>query len=128
MLQEEVCKTLKKLGGREFTDHSKSPGTRSFSMKTLSGPNCACNNKPPALLVRAYPDTFEVCSGLIPGKVEFQIAGEAGDGRWLSAEIYSVAREEVEEIFPDVEAAATAMWGAFVEALRKREFRTQEVA
>ena len=58
---------------------------------------------------------------MFPGGVEFDVAGEAGDGRWLKALVYSVRREEVEELLPSVEAAAFAVWSAFVDAMKSRE-------
>jgi hypothetical protein len=92
-------------------------------MKRLVGaPECACNGKPPSLHVNAYSDFQHPSTGQVfPGGVEFDVAGEAGDGRWLKALVYSVRREEVEELLPSVEAAAFAVWGAFVDAMKSRE-------
>lgn len=132
MTHDEVCELLLRLGGKEYPDRVKPEGTRCFYMKRLVGaPACACNNKPPSLHVNAYAD-FRHPTGepqVFPGGVEFDLAGQAGDGRWLKALIHSVKREEVEELLPTVEAAAFAVWGAFVDAMKSREHlssRTQE--
>jgi len=58
---------------------------------------------------------------MFPGGVDFDVSGEAGDGRWIRATIYSVGRDEVEEVYPTVEAAARAVWQAFVDAMKPRE-------
>jgi len=123
MTHDELCELLLRLGGREYPDRTKSAGTRCFDMKRLVGaPECACNEKPPSLHVNAYSDFRHPSTGQVfPGGVEFDVAGEAGDGRWLKALIYSVKREEVEELLPSVEAAAFAVWGAFVDAMKSRE-------
>ena len=123
MTHDELCDLLVCLGGKEYSDRTKPEGTRCFAMKRLAGaPECACNNKPPSLHVNTYPDFRHPSTGnRFDGGVEFDVAGEAGDGRWLKALVYSVKREEVEELLPSVEAAAFAVWGAFVDAMKSRE-------
>lgn len=131
MTQEEICQQLLTLGFREYPSNRTVEGSRSFHGAQLAGiPDCACNDKPPALYVHVYPDTCHNTK-LWEGEVEFGIHGEAGDRRWLSVNIYSVKREEVVEFLPDAEAAARALWTAFVSALAHREARSsrrQEVA
>jgi hypothetical protein len=123
MTHDELCELLLRLGGKEYSDRMKPEGTRCFFMGRLVGaPECACNNKPPSLHVNTYTDFQHPSTGQVfPGGVEFDIAGEAGDERWLKALIHSVKREEVEELLPTVEAAAFAVWGAFVDAMKSRE-------
>jgi hypothetical protein len=123
MTHDELCELLLRLGGKEYPDRTKSAGTRCFAIKLLVGaPVCACNDKPPSLHVNAYPDFRHPSTGQVfHGGVEFEIAGEAGDERWLKALIHSVKREEVEEILPSVEVAAFAVWCAFVDAMKSRE-------
>ena len=92
------------------------------SMPVAGTPDCACNDKPPSVHVNAYADFYPPSTGdRFDGSVEFDVGGEAGDGRWLRASIYSVKREEVEEVYPSVEAAARAVWRAFVWAMKPRE-------
>ena len=123
MTQDEVCELILRLGGKEYPDRSKPEGTRCFGMARLVGtPDCACNDKPPSVHVNAYADFYHPSTGdRFDGSVEFDVGGEAGDGRWLRASIYSVKREEVEEVYPSVEAAARAVWRAFVWAMKPRE-------
>jgi hypothetical protein len=123
MTHDELCERLLRLGGKEYPDRTKSAGTRCFGMRWLVGaPKCACNDKPPCVHVNTYADFRHPSTGQVfPGGVEFEVAGEAGDGRWLKALIYSVKREEVEELLPSVEVAAFAVWGAFVDAMKSRE-------
>ena len=123
MTHDELCELLLRLGGKEYSDRMKPEGTRCFFMGRLVGaPECACNNKPPSLHVNTYTDFQHPSTGQVfPGGVEFDIAGEAGDERWLKALIHSVKREEVEELLPTVEAAAFAVWSAFVDAMKSRE-------
>ena len=123
MTHEEVCELLIRLGGKEYPDRTKPEGTRCFGMARLVGaPDCACNDRPPSVHVNTYADWRHPSTGdKFPGGVEFNVGGEAGDGRWLRANIYSVKREEVEEVLPTVEAAARAVWCAFVDAMKSRE-------
>lgn len=123
MTHDEFCELLLRLGGKEYPDRTKPEGTRCFGMRRLVGaPNCACNDKPPSVHVNAYADFYHPSTGdRFDGSVEFDVGGEAGDGRWLRASIYSVKREEVEEVLPTVEAAAFAVWCAFVDAMKSRE-------
>lgn len=123
MTHDEVCELLIRLGGKEYPDRIKPEGTRCFGMARLVGaPDCACNDKPPSVHVNTYADWRHPSTGQVfPGGVEFDVAGEAGDGRWLKALIHSVKREEVEELLPTVEAAAFSVWCAFVDAMKSRE-------
>jgi hypothetical protein len=122
MTQDDVCALIESLGGTEYPDRTKSAGTRCFSMRRLvDAPKCACNDKPPCVHVNTYADFRHPSTGQVfPGGVEFEVAGEAGDGRWLKALIYSVKREEVSEIYPDIEKIARAIWMAFVEGIAHR--------
>ena len=122
MTQDEVCALVSRLGGKEYPDVTKA-GARCFQMPLFSdAPNCALNDKPPGVHIQVPPDWRHPSTGIaFPGGVEFVVFGEAGDGRWLRAIIHSVKREEVEEVYPSVEAAARAVWCAFVEAMKPRE-------
>jgi hypothetical protein len=119
MTVEELCELLVKMGGTEYPNRD-APLRRNFYMQRLKGvPECACNDRAPAVHVRVYEDwglpiTHEV---MHQGGVEFLITGEAPTGRWLSATIYSVRRDEVEGIFPTIEAAAAAVWTAFANTM-----------
>jgi hypothetical protein len=89
--------------------------------RLLDVPDCTCNDKAPGIHVGVYPDhTPPGQTRTYDGTVEFEIVGEAGDGRWLKAHIYSVKREEVAEIYPDIEKTARGIWMAFVEGLAHR--------
>jgi len=123
MTQEELCEIILRLGGKEYPDRVKPVGTRCFGMPRLEGiPNCACNNKPPAIHVNVYADWRHPSTGQeFEGGVEFELFGEAGDERWLKTVIHSVKREEVEELFPSIERTGKAIWAAFVESMKDRE-------
>jgi hypothetical protein len=122
MTRDDTCTLILALGGKEYTNNAKPVGTRSFYMAQSGVPDCACNDRPPSVHVNVYPDVRHPSTGqMFPGGVEFDVFGEAGDGRWIRASIYSVKREEVEEVYPAIEAAARAVWVAFVEAMKPRE-------
>jgi hypothetical protein len=114
MTQDEACQILIDLGGKEYSHRLKGSQVRCFALPPFSGSLvCACNEKPPALHVSVYPE--------YPGGIECEVFGEAGDGRWLKATIYSVKREELPEILPDLESTARAIWESFVTSLKPRE-------
>jgi hypothetical protein len=123
MTRDDTCTLILALGGKEYTNNAKPVGTRSFYMAQLEdAPNCACNDRPPSVHVNVYDNVRHPSTGeVFPGGVDFDVFGEAGDGRWIEASIYSVKREEVEEVYPSAKAAARAVWVAFVEAMKPRE-------
>jgi hypothetical protein len=123
MTQEEVCLIIQRNGGKEYQDRVKPAGTRCFGLARMLGtPDCACNEKPPAIHVNVYADLRHPSTGQeFEGGVEFDVFGEAGDSRWLKATIHAVKREEVEELLPSIEKAGRAVWAAFVEAMHERE-------
>jgi hypothetical protein len=123
MTQEDICALLIELGATEYP--SRESKMRCFSARPLEGvPNCACNEKPPALHVLAYKDwtSLDFNGNVVNyiGAVEFKVFGEAENGRWLSATIYSVQRHEVEAILPSIKATAAAIWTAFANADSKQ--------
>jgi hypothetical protein len=122
MTQDDVCALIVSLGGKEYRHPIGGPGARHFQMaRLLDVPDCTCNDKAPGIHVGVYPDhTPPGQTRTYDGTVEFEIVGEAGDGRWLKAHIYSVKREEVAEIYPDIERTARGIWMAFVEGLAHR--------
>lgn len=123
MTRDDTCALILALGGKEYPNNAKPVGTRCFYMAPLNGaPDCVCNDRPPSVHVNVYDDVRPPLTGeVFPGGVEFDVFGEAGDGRWIRATIYSVKREEAKEVYPAVETAARAVWTAFVEAMKPRE-------
>lgn len=123
MTHDEVCDLLLRLGGKEYRDRTQPEGARCFGMaRFVDAPKCACNERAPSLHAVAYPDFYHPSTGdRFDGTVEFDVAGEAGDGRWLRAKLHSVRREDVADLLPDAVVAMRAVWCAFAEALRPRE-------
>jgi hypothetical protein len=126
MTQDEICSLLVGHGGREYRDGTKPRGTRCFAVgRLVESPPCSHNERHPVLTANAYPDIHHG-GGVFPGTVEFEVFGEAGDGRWIKIKIYGVQRTEVEEVLADVHAAATASWAAFATAMNRRRRREEE--
>ena len=122
MTQAALCEWLLTFA-KEYPDKTKSEGVRCFDLGPLQNvPDCGCNGRPPAFHAIVYPDLPAYLSAS-EGRVEFEVFGQAGDGRWLQALIYSVLRDEVVALLPDVRAAATAVWTAFVASLNVRAMR-----
>lgn len=123
MTQEETCLVIQKHDGKEYQDRTRPLGTRCFAFPRLQGtPNCACNEKPPAVHVNVYADFRHPSTGQeFEGGVEFDLFGEAGDGRWMRFTLHSVKREEVEDILPSIDKAGRAVWTAFVDSMKDRE-------
>lgn len=122
MTQDEVCAALLLRGAREYRDRTKPHGTRSFTVARLEDvPPCGCNERAPSLCANAYPDFSHPSTGQrFDGSVEFEVCGEAGDGRWIVAKVHGFSRAEALEAVADVTRAAAAVWVAFHDALRHR--------
>lgn len=122
MTQDEVCAALLLRGAREYRDGTKPQGTRSFTVARLEGvPPCRCNERAPSLCANAYPDLAHPSTGQrFDGSVEFEVCGEAGDGRWIVAKVHGFSRAEALDAVEDVTRAAAAVWVAFVGALQHR--------
>ena len=118
MTLEEACEVVIQLGGVEYPDPLE-PMVRAFEMPKMVGiPNCACNDRPPRILVHLYRDfSYERNGRLHPGPVQFQINGESENGCWLKAVLYSFRREEIAEAYPLVEKTARAVWTTFAETM-----------
>ena len=118
MTLEEACEVVIQLGGVEYPDPLE-PMVRAFQMPKMEGiPNCACNDRPPRVLVHVYRDfSYEHNGHLRPGPVEFLINGESENGCWLKAVLHSFRREEIAEAYPLVKKTARAVWTAFAETM-----------
>ena len=125
MTQDEVCEAFLLQGAREHRDRTKPEGTRSFTVARLEGvPPCACNERAPSLCANAYPDFAHPSTGQrFDGSVEFEVHGEAEDGRWIVAKIHGFNRAAALDARNDVIRAAAAVWTAFVGALQHREVK-----
>lgn len=108
---EEACTLAKRLGGVEYQTVLSS--ARCFEFPQLVGtPNCDLNDRPPSLHVEIYSDHGEHHGG-----VQAKMYGTAS-GRALSANIYSIRRDELEAMFPTLLKVAAAVWVAFAEGMK----------
>jgi len=126
LTQQDICAWLLSIGAKEYTDRTREPDVRTFSLARLENvPLCSCNQKMPYLHVAAFPD-LEVHGRTHPGTCEFEVVGEGGDKRWMKALIYSIRREEVKELLPDITQTARAVWTAFSASLAHRSTPDEE--
>ena len=112
MTHDQVCTLLLSLGGKEYPDLNCE--VRAFAFPRVDGPDCTCNDKPPELHIRCFPD-FHSGGNTYPGGVEVHVTGEAGNV-WMDANFYSINREDVGPMLPRLRVMAAAVWGAFVGA------------
>ena len=117
MTQDEVCAWLLSRKAREYDDRMRSPGARCFQLPRMTDvPLCGCNEKPPSLHVIVFPNLGTAYAGW-EGGVEFEVVGQAGDGRWLKAIIYSCRRDEVADVLSDAEYVAKKLWTTFADQM-----------
>lgn len=121
MTQDEACDWLLACKAREYDDSLRSPGVRCFQMPRMTDvPLCGCNEKPPALHVIVFPDLGSPARPEWQGGVEFEVAGQAGDNRWLKAIIYSCRRDEVADVLVDAEYVAKQVWTTYFDLMNMR--------
>lgn len=117
MTQDEACSWLLVHGAKEYDDHSHSSDVRCFQMPRMTDvPSCGLNEKPPSLHVVVFPDIRPHYHG----GVEFEVAGQAGDGRWLAAKIYCCRRDEMADVLVDAEYVAKELWTTYSELMNMR--------
>jgi hypothetical protein len=114
MTQEEVCKFLEEIGFVRYKNTFASKGSISLEGPTVGSSLCECNHK-------KRPLHAEVCSGFDghEGTVSFYVFGSV-DGIWLRAEMYSIARYDVEGKIEAIQDAAGAMWEAFCDLINDK--------
>lgn len=118
MTQDDACNWLLMRGAKEYPDDLRSPRVRCFHLpRMVNVPNCGCNEKPPALHVIVFPDLGYPSRPGWEGGIEFEVVGQAGDGRWLKAIIYSCRRDELPMLLGDAEYTANAVWNAFADTM-----------
>jgi hypothetical protein len=61
--------------------------------RLIGGANCACNDKPPSLIIKPYDTTFGNQGPF--RSVQFEIRGELANGHWVEFSVYGVKYEEV---------------------------------
>ena len=72
-------------------------------------PDCACNDKPPSLIVHPYTATFR---GDTHTGVEIVLTGESPAGGWLQFRAYSVTPAEFFDRLPLIRKQLQAAWAA----------------
>jgi hypothetical protein len=87
-----------------------------WNRQRVDGPDCECNDKPPALIV--YPHVFSAefmrrhdVSHANAGSVEVEVCGERG-GQWLKFRVYSITPAEFFERLPLASRQLAAAWRA----------------
>lgn len=130
MTHQEVCGVIRDMGGKEYPN-PLTDGARSFEMPRMVGvPDCDCNDRAPSVHINAYRDLVDGNSRVWPGRMEFEVGGEIGDGRWVRITFYSCNREETKDLYPDILESARKTWTAAVESLlhRKKSSHTPDPA
>lgn len=107
--EEELRQQLEQEGFGIFPNHTSTSANEAKwiacrVIKKPDTPNCACNEKPPQIVVRPY---FWLAKQT---EVAFDLSAEAADGRWFELSMYSVHAEECVQMIEVAEAALIAAW------------------
>ncbi len=110
MTPPELKKTLAANGFYFGFDGLRDTGVDWYAWRRLpKAADCACNDKPPSLLV--YPHHLHI-DGQDWYSTEFVITGEIESGLWVTSKIYSVKMDEAITRLPKIEATLTKVWNA----------------
>lgn len=72
-------------------------------------PDCACNDKPPSLIVYPYDGWMQKHR---LDSMEIVITGETETGEWLSLKVYSIKPGQFSEKYPIARARLIAAWNS----------------
>jgi len=77
----------------------------------IDGPDCDCNDKPPAIHAKLHPP-IPIDHNIVGPDIQFEIFGEQNE-MWLKIELYSIDTYMLDNEFNLIIKRMTRIWNAF---------------
>lgn len=110
MTSKDLYAQLESAGWMFGSEIDKGTGVTWYAYRRLiDGADCACNDKPPSLLIKPYSLDFP---GSNLRSVNFEIRGQLASGRWVEFAVYGVRYEDVLLQAPSCTEVLLKAWNA----------------